>query len=141
MSVVHLYCQGASAACSALCNSLMAHGVDVETHDVTTDPRAYDTVIALGYRSLPVLVGPDGTAAAGTGAGELALRLTSRAESPVDTNRGRAHPPRLAATADPGAETQARADQDGEGRHARHLASDVSRPKVSITATTRKDQS
>lgn len=141
MSVVHLYCQGRCAACSALRHSLVAHGVDAETHDVTTDPRAYDTVIALGYRSLPVLVGPDGTAAAGVRAGELALRLTSRVEAPVDTNRGRVHGPMPEAVPDPGAETQTLVDHGGAGRRTRHLASDVSRSNVSITATGRKDQS
>ncbi len=137
MSVAHLYCQGRCAACSALRHSLMTHGVDVETHDVTTDPRAYDTVIALGYRSLPVLVGPDGTAAAG----ELTRRLTSRVEAPVDTKRGRVHGPMPAAVPDPGAETQTLVDHGGAGRRTRHLASDVSRPNVSITATSREEQS
>jgi glutaredoxin len=83
MSAVHLYCQGACAACSALRRPLVAHGIDVETHDVTTDPRAYDTATALGYRSLPVLVGPGGSAAADVRAGTLAWRLTSRAQMRV----------------------------------------------------------
>ena len=141
MSAVHLYCQGACAACSALRHTPDAHDVDVETHDVTTNPRAYDTVIALGYRSLPVLVGHDGTAAAGAGAGELTRRLSSRVEAPVDTNHGRVHDPMPAAVPDPGAETQTLVDHGGAGRRTRHLASDVSCPNVSITATGRKDQS
>ena len=128
MSVAHLYCQGRCAACSALRHSLVAHGVDVETYDVSTDPRAYDTVIALGYRSLPVLVSPDGTAAAGARAGELAHRLTSRAEAPAGTNLDRVHGPTPPAT---------RQTSGGDHRHTHHLVSEPYRPGIA----SRKDQS
>jgi len=40
MSTTRLYCQGACAACATLSRSLAEHGVDVEAHDVTTDPGA-----------------------------------------------------------------------------------------------------
>lgn len=136
MSVAHLYCQGACAACSTLRHSLVAHGVDVETHDVTTDPRAYDTVIALGYRSLPVLVSSEGTAA-GSRAGALARRLTSSVEAPAHSHLHRGHGPLPTDTSHRGADTQALADQDDEARHTWYLASKASHPKTTITATNR----
>lgn len=76
MNPAQLYCQGACAACSTLARSLADAGVALEIHDVTADPVAYDTVTGLGYRSLPVLVAPDGTSAAGPAAGELARALS-----------------------------------------------------------------
>lgn len=75
MNAAQLYCQGACAACSALARSLTDAGVALVVHDVTADPSAYDAVMELGYHSLPVLVAPDGTSAAGPEAGELARRL------------------------------------------------------------------
>lgn len=79
MSATRLYCQGACALCAALGGSLAAAGVAVESYDVTADPAAYDAVLALGYRSLPVLVAADGTVAAGADAAVLARRLTRAA--------------------------------------------------------------
>lgn len=58
MNAARLYCQGACPACSALARSLTDAGVALVVHDVTVNHAAYDAVIALGYRSLPVLVGP-----------------------------------------------------------------------------------
>jgi len=75
VNAAQLYCQGACAACSALARSLTDAGVALVVHDVAADPSAYDAVIELGYRSLPVLVAPDGTSAAGPAAGALARRL------------------------------------------------------------------
>lgn len=77
MNTAQLYCQGACPACSTLARSLVDAGVALEVHDVTSDPVAFDTVTGLGYRSLPVLVAPDGTSAAGPAAGELARALSS----------------------------------------------------------------
>jgi glutaredoxin len=88
MTTAQLYCQGGCAACSALARSLTDAGVALVTHEVAAGPAACDTVIALGYRSLPVLVAPDGTSAAGAAAGELA-RSVSGASSVVSD--GHAH--------------------------------------------------
>ena len=79
MITAQLYCERACAACAALARSLTDAGVALATHDVTADSAAYDAVIALGYRSLPVLVTPDGTSAAGAAAGELARGLSAAA--------------------------------------------------------------
>jgi len=76
MNPAQLYCQAACAACTTLARSLTDAGVTLTTWDVAADPTAYDAVIALGYRSLPVLVAPDGTSAAGAAAGELARSLS-----------------------------------------------------------------
>ena len=84
MKAAQLYCQGACAACSTLARSLADAGVDLEVHDVTANPDAYDTVTGLGYRSLPVLVAPDGTSAAGPAAGELARSLSSATSLATD---------------------------------------------------------
>lgn len=86
MKAAQLYCQGACAACSALARLLTDAGVALATHDVTADPVAYDAVIALGYRSLPVLVAPDGTSAAGAAAGELARNLSATTTRTSDSH-------------------------------------------------------
>jgi len=52
-------------------------GVTSATHDVAANPTACDTVIALGRRSLSVLVAPDGTSTTGAAAGELTGTSTS----------------------------------------------------------------
>ena len=76
-----LYCQGGCAACEGLARHLSQGGVAVEVHDVRDKPDAFDEVVALGYRSLPVLVGPDGSSAAGADATALAWRLSGIAGS------------------------------------------------------------
>ncbi len=86
MSVTQLFCQGGCTACAMLGRLPVAHVVDVEVHDITTDPDVYETVISLGYRTTLVLVTPEGTSAAGAGAGELARRLTSRAKTSSGAN-------------------------------------------------------
>ena len=86
MKAAQIYCQAACAAGSALARSLIDAGVALATHDVTADPVAYDAVIALGYRSLPVLVAPDGTSAAGPAAGELAQNLSAATTGACDSH-------------------------------------------------------
>jgi len=71
-----LYCQGACAVCGGLTRLLGDGGVALEVHDVTTEPHAFEVVAALGYQSLPVLIGPGGSPAAGQDATTLARRLT-----------------------------------------------------------------
>lgn len=84
MSTAQLYCQGACASCAVLSRSLAQRGVPVEVHDVTSDPAALAAVTARGYRSLPVLVGTDGAAVAGT----EAVALASRFAAPLDAVAG-----------------------------------------------------
>ena len=81
MTSARLYCQASCAACKGLARSLSEGGVAVEVHDVTAEPDALEQVEALGYRSLPVLVGPDGSSSAGAAAIELTSRLIGRAGS------------------------------------------------------------
>lgn len=113
MNATRLYCQGGCATCAALSRALVEQGVDFEVYDVTTDPTAYEAVVSLGYSSLPVLVAPDGTSAAGADAGELARGLGSTNHAPAalirDLAKGAIAPPSLEV---PGAER----------RHVRHLA-------------------
>ena len=54
--------------------------------DVIDDPDAFDSVVGLGYRSLPVLIAPDGTSVAGDAAGELGERLSRSIPMFVDAN-------------------------------------------------------
>lgn len=70
-----LYCRPGCAACRGLARQLARGGVVVHVRDVTSDPAAFDDVLSLGYRSLPVLVGSDGSSAAAAGAISLAHRL------------------------------------------------------------------
>lgn len=79
MSGVRLYCQGACASCSELGRLLAGGAKGVEILDVTTDPAAYQAVLELGYRSLPVLHTPAGRSAAGSAAIELARQLLGEA--------------------------------------------------------------
>ncbi|MDA8056864.1 MAG: hypothetical protein M0032_02665 [Actinomycetota bacterium] len=126
MSITQLYCQSGCGACATLHRSLVAEGVEVETHDISSDPHAYDTVTSLGYRSLPVLVTPEGTSAAGADAGALARRLTSKAQASAGANRDTAHGPTSPATP----ATPALPGQLDEPYHPHHLASEPSRPEV-----------
>ncbi len=87
MSAARLYCRGGCSACAAISHALVERGVDVHVQDVITDPDAYEAVIALGYRSLPVLVASDGTSAAGAGASELARRLVVTSHASVAPHR------------------------------------------------------
>ncbi|MDA8147201.1 MAG: hypothetical protein M0Z93_00290 [Actinomycetota bacterium] len=57
-------------------------GVTPATHDVAANPTACDTVIALGRRSLSVLVAPDGTSTTGAAAGELTRNLNQHHPQP-----------------------------------------------------------
>ncbi len=123
MKATRLYCQGACAACSTLARSLTDAGVNLEIYDVVIDPHAYDTVISLGYRSLPVLVSPEGISAVGASTSELAHRLTSQAKAPAETNLD--------------SETQVLTDKNGKGQHAHDLVSEVYWPEV----ISRKDKS
>lgn len=81
MSLPVLYCRGGCAACRALFAQFARVGMDIEIRDVTAEPAALQAVRSLGYLSLPVLVGPDGTAAAGAQASALAQELTGPAGS------------------------------------------------------------
>ncbi|GAC1611317.1 MAG: hypothetical protein NVS3B26_23400 [Mycobacteriales bacterium] len=93
MKTAPLYRQGACAACAALTGSLTQRGVHVTVHDVAGDPSALTAALALGYRSLPVLVAADG-AAAGPGALALGRRLTAPSEpaaSPGRVDRAERH--------------------------------------------------
>ncbi|GAC1602045.1 MAG: hypothetical protein NVS3B21_30010 [Acidimicrobiales bacterium] len=76
MTTAQLYCQSGCAACAGLTRYLGDAGVLVEVHDVTTEPDAFDRMVALGYCSLPVLVAPDGSSGVGAGAAELARALS-----------------------------------------------------------------
>lgn len=75
MTIAQLYCQASCVACEGVTHLLDDRGVAVEVHDVTSDAQALKTVVAFGFSSLPVLVAPDGTSAAGAEATELAKRL------------------------------------------------------------------
>lgn len=59
------YRQSAGAARWALPCLLSEGGVAVAVHDVTTQAEVFEAVVALGCRSLPGLVGPDWSSAAG----------------------------------------------------------------------------
>ncbi|GAC1341135.1 MAG: hypothetical protein NVSMB29_11140 [Candidatus Dormibacteria bacterium] len=75
MNAAVLYCRSGCAACASLARRLADGGVDAEVHDVATDAGALDAVVRLGHLSLPVLVGPDGSSAAGAKATTLARQL------------------------------------------------------------------
>ncbi len=75
MSSAVLYCRPRCAACNGLVRVLERAGVEFIVRDVTAEPDAFETVAHLGYRALPVLVGSDGSAAAGGEATALARRL------------------------------------------------------------------
>lgn len=79
MNPTRLYCQNACAACNGLARYFREADVIPKVHDVTTGSNAFDQVVTLGYRSLPVLVGPDGGSAVGADTTALARRLISSA--------------------------------------------------------------
>ena len=86
MRSAHLYCQPACAVCQSLVYQLRGSGIEVVVSDITEDLDALDAVIGLGYHSLPVLVGSDGTSAAGEAAVDLVARLSRRMPKFVDAN-------------------------------------------------------
>ncbi len=67
--------QSAGAARWARARLLGAGGVAVAVHDVTTQPGAFEAVVALGCRSLPIPVRPDWSPAAGADATGMARHL------------------------------------------------------------------
>ena len=86
MKSAQLYCQPACAVCQSLADQLHDSGIDVVVSDVTDDPGAFDAVVGLGYRSLPVLIASDGTSAAGEAATELGAQLSRSVPMFVDAN-------------------------------------------------------
>jgi len=78
MRTARLYCQGACATCRALTQSLNRVNVAITVFDVIADAAALDDVVALGYRSLPVFVSPDGSVAAGDEAVAAVDRLIAQ---------------------------------------------------------------
>ena len=85
MSTVQLYCRPGCATCGALARYLDQGGVAAKVHDVTAESAAFGTVLELGYRSLPVLMGPASTAAAGANADRLARRLPAGQAAPASS--------------------------------------------------------
>lgn len=59
MSVV-VYTKPGCPQCTATKRSLDRSRVPYDSVDVTADPAARETVLALGYTTLPVVVGDDG---------------------------------------------------------------------------------
>ena len=86
MKSARLYCQPSCAVCQSHAHQLRVCGIEVIVSDVTEDRAAFDPVVGLGYRALPVLVVSDGTSAAGEAAGDLAARLSRRTPKFVDAN-------------------------------------------------------
>ena len=86
MNSAHLYCQPACVICQSLAHQLGESGIEVVVSDVIDDPDAFDAVVGLGYRSLPVLIAPDGTSAAGNAAVELGARLSRSMPIILDAN-------------------------------------------------------
>lgn len=83
---------------------------------------------SLGYRSLPVLVTPDGASAAGAAASELARQLTLTAKETTEVNSKRS---RHAGMHHAALKTAAVGH-----RHAHHLASELRQPEP----TSKEDQ-
>ncbi|WP_298442710.1 glutaredoxin domain-containing protein [Ferrimicrobium sp.] len=136
MKAAQLYCQGACAACSPLARTLTEAGVNLEVYDVIADPHAYDAVIALGYRSLPVLVSPEGFSAAGANAAELARQLASRVTVSAETNPDNARSLTTTSPSDLGPKLQVSTHQEAVNRYGIDLLPESYPPQV----TSRKDQ-
>ncbi|MCC6178976.1 MAG: methyltransferase domain-containing protein [Chloroflexi bacterium] len=63
--VVELYCRERCAKCARVQRWLEGLGIHFQVRDVVHDRQAQQTVSRLGFRSLPVVVTPDGRAATG----------------------------------------------------------------------------
>ena len=92
MTAVQLYCREGCIGCARLMRLLREGRVATDFHDVTEGSAAFERVRELGYLSLPVLVAPDGTSAAGRGAIEMANRLAKVVAEHPDTEPYRSHP-------------------------------------------------
>jgi hypothetical protein len=88
VSTARLYCGGPCAPRAELGRLLARGKAAIEVRDATLDRFAYEAVLALGYRSLLVLVGSEGRAGTGTDATDLAPRLPA---GPAPDMPGRNH--------------------------------------------------
>lgn len=82
MSSHVLYCRTDCPACRSVAAQLARSGMPVEVRDITRDPDALREITRLGFRSLPVLLAGDGSAAAGAQATALSVSLSRIPGSP-----------------------------------------------------------
>jgi glutaredoxin-like protein NrdH len=80
-AVVDLYCLPGCAKCASVQRWLNRLGLPMVIHDVSADDGARAEVERLGFRSLPVMVTPDGRAAWGAEPSKLMAELPQLAEA------------------------------------------------------------
>jgi|GEM_PF-1145994 glutaredoxin-like protein NrdH len=80
-AVVDLYCLPGCAKCASVQRWLNRLGRPMVMHDVSADDAARAEVERLGFRSLPVVVTPDGRAAWGAEPDKLMGELPQLAEA------------------------------------------------------------
>lgn len=77
-AVTTIYSSPACGACTASKTLMTSRQIPFVALDVTRDEGAMDTVRELGYRSLPVVVAPDGSHWSGLRP-DLIMKITSQA--------------------------------------------------------------
>lgn len=85
---VEVFCRTGCGKCSAVRRWLAGLGHPVRMHDVTRDPEAAERLAELGFTTLPVLLTPDGRAAAGSDPRTLADQLPMLKTARTDTEPG-----------------------------------------------------